>query len=104
MSPEIKSADEALAVPLRIGTRAAPMSASIGISMYPDNATDIDTLIQQADAAMYQAKRAGRSTYRFFSADMNRLAVPMMMKINPVTANNTPPMRRMLRIRPCFSN
>jgi diguanylate cyclase (GGDEF)-like protein/PAS domain S-box-containing protein len=65
---------EALAVPLRIGTRAAPMSASIGISMYPDNATDIDTLIQQADAAMYQAKRAGRSTYRFFSADMNRLA------------------------------
>jgi len=64
---------EALAVPLRIGTRQAPMSASIGISIYPDNATDIDTLIQQADAAMYQAKRAGRSTYRFFSADMNRL-------------------------------
>jgi EAL domain-containing protein (putative c-di-GMP-specific phosphodiesterase class I) len=50
------------------------MSASIGISLYPDNATDIDTLIQQADAAMYKAKRAGRSTYRFFSADMDRLA------------------------------
>ena len=65
---------EALVVPLRIGTRQVPMSASIGISLYPDNATDIDTLIQQADAAMYKAKRAGRSTYRFFSADMNRLA------------------------------
>jgi diguanylate cyclase (GGDEF)-like protein/PAS domain S-box-containing protein len=65
---------EALAKPLRIGTRQVPMSASIGISMYPDNATDIDILIQQADAAMYQAKRAGRSTYRFFSAAMNRLA------------------------------
>ena len=50
------------------------MSASIGISMYPDNATDIDTLIQQADAAMYKAKQAGRSTFRFFSADMDRLA------------------------------
>ena len=50
------------------------MSASIGISIYPDNATDIDTLIQQADAAMYKAKQAGRSTYRFFSADMDRLA------------------------------
>jgi EAL domain-containing protein (putative c-di-GMP-specific phosphodiesterase class I) len=50
------------------------MSASMGISIYPDNATDIDTLLQQADAAMYQAKRAGRSTYRFFSPDMNRLA------------------------------
>ena len=50
------------------------MSASMGISLYPDNATDIDTLIQQADAAMYKAKQAGRSTFRFFSADMNRLA------------------------------
>ena len=65
---------ESLATPLRIGTRQLPMSASMGISLYPDNATDIDTLIQQADAAMYKAKRAGRSTYRFFSADMNRLA------------------------------
>ena len=65
---------EAFVLPLRIGTREVPMSASIGISIYPDNATDIDTLIQQADAAMYKAKRAGRSTYRFFSADMNGLA------------------------------
>jgi diguanylate cyclase (GGDEF)-like protein/PAS domain S-box-containing protein len=65
---------DALVMPLKIGAKQVPMSASIGISIYPDNATDIDTLIQQADAAMYQAKRAGRSTYRFFSADMNRLA------------------------------
>jgi diguanylate cyclase (GGDEF)-like protein/PAS domain S-box-containing protein len=65
---------EALAKPLQIGTRQVPMSASMGISIYPDSATDIDTLIQQADAAMYKAKQAGRSTYRFFSADMNRLA------------------------------
>jgi diguanylate cyclase (GGDEF)-like protein/PAS domain S-box-containing protein len=62
---------EALVLPLRIGTQQVPMSASIGISVYPDNATDIDTLIQQADAAMYKAKQAGRATYRFFSADMN---------------------------------
>jgi diguanylate cyclase (GGDEF)-like protein/PAS domain S-box-containing protein len=65
---------EALVIPLRIGTKQLPMSASMGISIYPDNATDIDTLIQQADAAMYKAKQAGRSTYRFFSADMDRLA------------------------------
>ena len=65
---------DALVMPLEIGTRPVPMSASIGISIYPDNATDIDTLIQQADAAMYQAKRAGRSTWRFFSADINGLA------------------------------
>jgi diguanylate cyclase (GGDEF)-like protein/PAS domain S-box-containing protein len=65
---------EALVTPVQIGNRQVPMSASIGISLYPDNATDIDTLIQQADAAMYKAKQAGRSTFRFFGADMDRLA------------------------------
>jgi diguanylate cyclase (GGDEF)-like protein/PAS domain S-box-containing protein len=65
---------ESLVTPIKIGTRQVPMSASMGISIYPDNAHDIDTLIQQADAAMYQAKRAGRSTWRLFSAEMNGLA------------------------------
>jgi diguanylate cyclase (GGDEF)-like protein len=65
---------DALVQPLRIGANQVPMSASMGISLYPDNATDIDALIQQADAAMYKAKQAGRSTFRFFSADMDRLA------------------------------
>src|SRR5260370_3627554 len=74
---------EALVSPLWIGTRHVPMSASMGISIYPDNATDIDALIQQADAAMYQAKQAGRSTYRFFSAEMNRRA-PQRLLPSPV--------------------
>jgi diguanylate cyclase (GGDEF)-like protein/PAS domain S-box-containing protein len=65
---------EGLAAPLRLGSKLMPMSASIGISLYPDHATDIDTLMQQADAAMYMAKQAGRSTYRLFSAEMNGLA------------------------------
>ncbi|MFT4118885.1 EAL domain-containing protein [Bradyrhizobium sp.] len=64
---------EALAAPLRLGSKLMPMSASIGISLYPDHATDIDTLMQQADAAMYMAKQAGRSTHRLFSAEMNGL-------------------------------
>lgn len=65
---------EALAAPLRLGSKLMPMSASIGISLYPDHATDIDTLMQQADAAMYMAKQAGRSTHRMFNAEMNGLA------------------------------
>ncbi len=65
---------EALTTPLRLGSKLMPMSASIGISLYPDHATDIDTLMQQADAAMYMAKQAGRSTHRLFSAEMNGLA------------------------------
>lgn len=64
---------EALAAPLRLGSKLMPMSASIGISLYPDHARDIDTLMQQADAAMYMAKQAGRSTHRIFSAEMNGL-------------------------------
>lgn len=63
----------ALAAPLRLGSKLMPMSASIGISLYPDHATDIDTLMQQADAAMYMAKQAGRSTHRIFNAEMNGL-------------------------------
>jgi diguanylate cyclase (GGDEF)-like protein/PAS domain S-box-containing protein len=69
----------ALALPLTIGKRQVPMSASMGLSLYPDNATDIDTLIKQADAAMYKAKRAGRATYRFFSADIDKLAEERLM-------------------------
>eukprot|EP01046_Picozoa_sp_COSAG06_P080464 COSAG06_NODE_27753_length_587_cov_0.698770_1_plen_164_part_00 len=55
------------------------MSASMGLSLYPDNATDIETLIKQADGAMYKAKRAGRATYRFFSADIDKLAEERLM-------------------------
>ncbi|QUS38107.1 diguanylate cyclase [Tardiphaga alba] len=64
---------ESLMPPIQLGSKAVPVSASIGVSMYPDNADDIDGLLKHADAAMYQAKLAGRSTYRFFSADMNRI-------------------------------
>lgn len=64
---------ESLIPPIHLGTKTVPISASIGVSVYPDNASDIDGLLKHADAAMYQAKLAGRSTYRFFSADMNRV-------------------------------
>ena len=58
---------------------AGPMgqvSASIGISIYPTDGTDIETLTKCADTAMYRAKEAGKNTYRFFSAatDLRRCA------------------------------
>lgn len=42
------------------------VSSSIGISVYPDNGEDAKTLLQNADAAMYLAKKGGRNNYRFF--------------------------------------
>ncbi|MBA5608257.1 EAL domain-containing protein [Duganella sp. FT3S] len=47
------------------------VTTSIGISVYPDDGTDIDTLVRHADLAMYHAKEHGRNRYQFFNADMN---------------------------------
>ncbi|MEC5408205.1 EAL domain-containing protein [Paraburkholderia sp. MPAMCS5] len=47
---------------------------SIGIALFPEDGETVDTLLKHADAAMYEAKRAGRSTYRFFEPSMNEAA------------------------------
>jgi diguanylate cyclase (GGDEF)-like protein/PAS domain S-box-containing protein len=50
------------------GARQAVVSASIGISVFPGDAADADTLMKHADTAMYGAKEAGKNAYRFFGA------------------------------------
>jgi diguanylate cyclase (GGDEF)-like protein/PAS domain S-box-containing protein len=62
---------EALRQPFELAGHQAVLSASIGISMYPDDATDPETLVKYADTAMERAKQAGRDGYRFFTAGMN---------------------------------
>jgi diguanylate cyclase (GGDEF)-like protein len=47
------------------------VTASIGLSLYPDDGSDPETLVKNADAAMYQAKANGRKNYRFFTPAMN---------------------------------
>ncbi len=47
---------------------------SIGISLFPQDGDTVEVLLKNADAAMYEAKRGGRSTYRFFEVSMNAAA------------------------------
>ncbi|MFH5185855.1 diguanylate cyclase domain-containing protein [Paenibacillus sp. TAB 01] len=47
------------------------VTPSIGISLYPGDAADEETLVKHADTAMYQAKEMGRNHYRFYTSDMN---------------------------------
>ncbi len=57
--------------PVRLGSATARVSASIGISLFPDDADDFETLVKHADAAMYQAKSLGRARYSFFHSELN---------------------------------
>jgi diguanylate cyclase (GGDEF)-like protein/PAS domain S-box-containing protein len=65
----------ALAEAHSIGHHVLHVTASIGLSLYPDDGLDAETLIKNADTAMYQAKESGRGCYKFFSPEMNVRAV-----------------------------
>jgi diguanylate cyclase (GGDEF)-like protein/PAS domain S-box-containing protein len=65
----------AVAKPHPVGLNDLHVTASIGVSVYPLDGTDAETLIKSADTAMYQAKDQGRHTYRFFTPEMNVRAV-----------------------------
>ncbi|MFA7387568.1 MAG: EAL domain-containing protein [Thiohalobacteraceae bacterium] len=60
-----------LSAPIEIEGHSLNPSGSIGVSFYPEDGQDFDSLLQKADAAMYSAKDAGRNTYRFFNEAMN---------------------------------
>ncbi|PTD95321.1 sensor domain-containing protein [Pseudothauera lacus] len=65
---------EAIGEPMTIGTSEVSVSASIGIALYPHDATAFDELLKQADMAMYQAKSGGRNGWRYFNDEMARSA------------------------------
>jgi diguanylate cyclase (GGDEF)-like protein/PAS domain S-box-containing protein len=65
----------ALSQPYFIGTHELCVTTSIGISLYPDDGNDAESLIRSADTALYQAKSKGRDNYQFFKEEMNARAV-----------------------------
>jgi len=61
---------EAVAMPFQVAGRTARVGTSIGISFYPKDGQDAETLQLKADLAMYKAKKAGRGQYRVFEGEM----------------------------------
>jgi len=68
---------ESLAQPLTLAGREESFtSGSIGIAFYPDDASSADTLLKNADMAMYQIKKSGRNAFAFFTEEMDKKANP----------------------------
>ena len=65
----------ALRQPHNIEQHVVQITASVGIVTYPDDGADADTLLKNADLAMYYAKSRGRDNYQFFTADMDMCAM-----------------------------
>ncbi len=72
----------ALSRPFPLSGRVAYLSTSIGISFFPDNASNSDDLIKNADQAMYAAKNKGRSRFQYYSATMQKKAMERMSVLN----------------------
>ncbi|MGO1247825.1 MAG: EAL domain-containing protein [Oceanisphaera sp.] len=62
---------EAIGAPFQLKNQHFRIGCSMGISFYPDDASDTEQLLHQADAAMYRAKQEGRNTYRLYSTHLD---------------------------------
>ncbi|MBF0161942.1 MAG: EAL domain-containing protein [Magnetococcales bacterium] len=69
---------EELAKPFQLEAGEANVSGSIGITLFPRDATEMETLLKHADTAMYSAKSAGRNAFCFFTAEMQLAAMARM--------------------------
>lgn len=80
--PEINDSEDVRAIadkliqafeePFGVHNQLLSVSASIGISLYPEHGDDFNTLLKNSDVAMYKAKESGKNTYRFYTTKMNR--------------------------------
>jgi diguanylate cyclase (GGDEF)-like protein len=71
----LRSVQRALALftkPFVVDSRALHVTASIGVSLYPDDGDNVDVLLKNADVAMYEAKENGRNRFEFYAQEMGR--------------------------------
>lgn len=62
----------AVAEPCNVDEQEFVVSCSIGISLYPDDGSDTNTLLRHADSAMYKAKQSGRNTFQLYTQELNQ--------------------------------
>ncbi|MEW8259619.1 MAG: EAL domain-containing protein [Candidatus Thiodiazotropha taylori] len=74
----------AIKQPINIADNELRVSASIGIAVAPHDDISVEHLLRDADTAMYEAKRQGRSAYRFFSGEMTKRASDSLMLENEI--------------------
>jgi diguanylate cyclase (GGDEF)-like protein/PAS domain S-box-containing protein len=74
---------EILQLPFRLNENEVTVTASTGIACFPGDAADAETLVKYADTAMYQAKQAGRDTFRIFT---NRMNIDALARLDLETA------------------
>src|SRR5688572_12390914 len=60
-----------ISLPMTIEGKELYVSCSAGIALYPQDGADVDTLLKNADAAMYRAKEHGRNNFQFYTSEMN---------------------------------
>jgi diguanylate cyclase (GGDEF)-like protein len=70
---------EALASPFKLDGHEVTVGASIGISTYPADGRDVETLLRNCDTAMYHAKQKGRNQYQYFAEYMNVVAAKRLV-------------------------
>ncbi|OZA97746.1 MAG: hypothetical protein B7X52_02115 [Thiotrichales bacterium 34-46-19] len=75
MSDIANTLNEQLKKPLLVNDKTVFISCSIGISLYPDDALTPETLLRNADSAMYRAKELGRNGYQFYTSEMTQRAL-----------------------------
>jgi diguanylate cyclase (GGDEF)-like protein/PAS domain S-box-containing protein len=76
--PVIHKILNAFSLPFHLDRHEAFVTASIGITIFPDDTEDPQVLMQNADAAMYRAKEQGRNTFQFFTPELNQRAMERM--------------------------
>jgi len=71
ISATLQAIQAAIAEPIQHEGRALRVTSSIGVANYPNDGADADTLLANADAAMYRAKETGRDSFRFYTPELN---------------------------------